>query len=257
MKQQIAVINFNTPELTEACILSIRKHGCDWPVVVFDNSCEMHYPEGQGLPERHIKARPFTKKMNGVKVINNRKGQLVDFEKELDVFTNKPLPHAAVNAYGSDRHMITVQKLWELLPEGFILVESDILVKTDIRALWNENYSFVGYVQKQQRGNKFGIGRILPMLCYFNVPKFVAEGVRYFDPERAWMLRPDLNDRTNWYDTGASLLEDVLSHTPRLRGLHVDIRPMVEHFGSGSWHGKDPKKWLDMNKNLWSTPQTT
>ena len=69
MKQKtVAIIHFNTPELTEALIKSIRKHGGEeYKVVIFDNSNE----------------RPFTKKMKGVKVINNRKGQIIDFEKEL------------------------------------------------------------------------------------------------------------------------------------------------------------------------------
>ena len=60
-----AIIHFNTPELTEALIKSIRKHGGEeYLVVIFDNSNE----------------RPFTKKMKGVKVINNRKGQIFDLE---------------------------------------------------------------------------------------------------------------------------------------------------------------------------------
>ena len=37
-RQTIAIVHYNTPELTEACIMSIRKTGCQWPVVVFDNS---------------------------------------------------------------------------------------------------------------------------------------------------------------------------------------------------------------------------
>jgi hypothetical protein len=148
--------------------------------------------------------------------------------------------------------MMTVDKLFDLLPDGFLLVESDVLIKADIRQMWREEYSFTAYVQKQQRGNKFGMGRILPMLCYLNVPKFKAEGVRYFDPSRAWMLYPDENDRRNWYDTGASLLEDVLSHRPRLKGLHVDIRPMVEHLGGASYKTlKGQAEWLNKHADLW------
>ena len=67
MKKQIAIVHYNTPEMTEALVKSIRKVGMDWPVVILDNSNE----------------RPFTKRMKGVKVLNNRKGQLIDFEKEL------------------------------------------------------------------------------------------------------------------------------------------------------------------------------
>ena len=31
--------------------------------------------------------------------------------------------------YGSDKHMMSVQKLWELIPDGFVLIDPDILVK--------------------------------------------------------------------------------------------------------------------------------
>ena len=113
MKQTIAIIHFNTPELTEACILSIRKQGIDWPVVVFDNSREVTWPAGEGMPERTIEAHPFTRRMKGVKVIDNTKGQQVDFEKALQAFPDKHKPHAEVNGWGSDCHMMTVEKLWD------------------------------------------------------------------------------------------------------------------------------------------------
>ena len=68
MKKNVAIIHFNTPELTEAAILSIRKHGGeDYEVTVFDNS----------------DARPFTKKMAGVTVIDNTLGQVIDLDAEL------------------------------------------------------------------------------------------------------------------------------------------------------------------------------
>ena len=235
--------------------MSIRKQGIDWPVVVFDNSQTVTMPAGDGMKERTIEARPFKKKMKGVRVIDNTEGQVVDFDKALQAFPERHEPHGAVNLWGSDRHMMTVEKLWELLPDGFILVESDVLVKADIRELWKDEYSFCAYVQRQQQGNRFKRGRILPMLCYMNVPKFRAEGVHYFDPDRSWMLHKGEMNPNNWYDTGASLLEDVLSHRPRLKGLHVDIRPMVEHLGGGSYTErglKEQAEWLKRNEGLWS-----
>ena len=255
MRQTIAIIHFNTPELTEACIMSIRKQGCYWPVVVFDNSRSVVFPPGDGMKERTIEARPFTKKMDGVTVIDNTQGQVIDFDKELAKFPDKHIPHGGVNNWGSDLHMMTVEKLWELLPDGFILVESDVLVKTDIRSLWREEYSFCAYVQKHQEGNRFRRGRILPMLCYFNVPKFREEGVHYFDPDRSWMLHQGEENPLNWYDTGASLLEDVLAHRPRLKGLHVDIRTMIEHLGGGSYYENEDQrreKWLKRHEQLWN-----
>ena len=180
MKRTIAIINFNTPELTEACILSIRRQGIDWPIVVFDNSMDVTWPAGEGMPERTLEAHPFSRKMKGVKVIDNTKGHVIDFEQFLSLYPdrNRQLGVWKSSVWGSAKHIVTVQKLWELLPDGFILVESDVLVKADITELWREEYSFCAYVQRQQRGNRFNIGRILPMLCYLNGPKFRAAGVR-------------------------------------------------------------------------------
>jgi len=51
-------------------------------------------------------------------------------------------------------------------------------------------------------------------------------------------------------------LEDVLSHRPRLKGLHVDIRPMVVHLGSASWKNatlKQQAEWLSQHRALWET----
>ena len=70
MKKTVAIVHYNTPELTEACILSIRKHGCDCPIVVFDNSREVTWPAGEDMPERTIEAHQFTRRMKGVKVID-------------------------------------------------------------------------------------------------------------------------------------------------------------------------------------------
>ena len=60
MKQKtIAIIHFNTPELTEAGIKSLRKHGGeDYRVIVFDNSSTLTLPDG-----KVIQARPFMAQM--------------------------------------------------------------------------------------------------------------------------------------------------------------------------------------------------
>ena len=264
MTKTIAIIHFNTPELTEACIMSIRKHGCDWPVVVFDNSADLIVPAGTGgnPEELLIKARPLKRRMKGVKVINNTKGQVIDFDKFLAEYPdrNSKLGVWKSSVWGSAKHIVTVQKLWELIPDGFILVESDILVKADIRELWQEQYSFVGYVQRNQEGNRFKVPRILPMLCYMNVPLLTKEGARYFDPDRCWGLKADYNDRRNWFDTGACLLDDVLRMRPRLKGLHLDINHYVKHYGGGSWHQDDVEHqldWLEDNEELWFTDPTS
>ncbi len=86
MKKTVAIINYNTPELTEAAILSLRKQ-CkeDYAVVVFDNSDK----------------RPFTKKMKGVRRIDNTKGQYVDFDAELAKYPDKQIEYNRIANWAS------------------------------------------------------------------------------------------------------------------------------------------------------------
>ena len=249
MKQkEVAIIHFNTPELTEAAVLSIRKHGGgDYHITIFDNSDK----------------RPFTKRMRGVDVIDNTKGQVINFDAELDKFPYKDRTIGCAKGceFGSAKHMMTVQKLWELLPEGFVLMESDILLKRDIEEFFAPQYSVYGYWQKAQPNNPFHIGRMLPMLCWMNVPMLRERGAKYFDPERTYGLLPGgRSNRNNWYDTGSVLLEDILNHRPHLKGYHRDIREFVEHYGSGSWANNDlcqQTAWLEKHHDLWQTDEKT
>ena len=90
MKKTICIVHFNTPKLTEACVRSIRKQGFEGRVVIFENSRSWVTREGE-----KIEAQPYpiaettgnkTKKRMGVgdvEIIDNSKGQLVDFDAEL------------------------------------------------------------------------------------------------------------------------------------------------------------------------------
>lgn len=241
MRQKtVAIIHYNTPELTMAAIGSLLKNGGGpFRVVVFDNSDQ----------------RPFEGATN-VQVFDNTKGQIIDFDAELEKYPERDLSIGCAKGceFGSVKHMMTVQKLWELLPQGFVLMESDVLIKKNIDEFFNEGYSVYGYCQKDQPSNPFHIGRMLPMLCWMNVPMLTREGAKYFDPTRTYGLLPGgRQNRNNWYDTGAVLLEDILTKRPRLKGYHRDIREFVEHYGSGSWKANDLNQqmaWLEQHKNL-------
>lgn len=239
MKKTVAIINYNTPELTEAAILSLRKQ-CkeDYAVVVFDNSDK----------------RPFTKKMKGVRRIDNTKGQFVDFDAELAKYPDKQIEYNRIANWASVKHMLSVQKLWELIPGGFILLESDVLLKCDIGFLWDEKYAACGRVQFF-KGRRIERDRLIPFLCYLNVPLLVANGARYFDPKRSWGLMKDDSNPCNWYDTGACVLEDIINTKPALVCRNYDnLDQMFVHFANGSWRRNDRDahlEWLRQNKKLW------
>ena len=250
-KRQVAIVHFNTPELTEACILSLRKHGGEeYQVTVFDNSTD------QTVDGEVRKARPFTKRMKGVKVINNRKGQVIDFEKELAKYPTKSEKAGCAKGcwFGSDVHMMTVQKLWELIPDGFVLLDSDVLIKQNIDWMWLEDQCCYGYVGK-------GTGlhlheRLVPMLLWINVPMCVAGGARFFDPDRAWALH-EYESRKNWWDTGAAFLDDIKRLKPQCHGKAMSremIKGAMEHYGGASWYKNDlemQQRWLNEHADLW------
>lgn len=243
-KRQVAIVHFNTPELTECAILSLRKHGGeDYQVTVFDNSDR----------------RPFIKHMDGVQVIDNTHGQVIDFDKELEAFPHR---FGTFNNFASDKHMMSIQKLWDLLPDGFLLMDSDILIQAPVDSMFEHpEHCVVGHIQEPQPGNRFGIGRLVPMLCYFNVPLIKKCGLTYFDPEKAWMLFDGgKENRNNWYDTGAAFLEQIREHKNGARGLRIDIRPLMVHLKSGSWRNGDLYNaicWLMEHKDLWKPEKYT
>jgi len=236
--KQVAIVHYNTPELAEACILSIRKNGGDdYRITVLDNSDK----------------RPFRKRMKGVKRIDNTKGQAIDFEAELAKYPDRATYHATMSNYGSMKHCMSVQYLWEALKEPFLLVESDVIVKADVSWMWQPEYAAVGRIQWTQPGNIHRIPRLLPLLCWMNVPLLVANGARYYDPMRCWAMQPGKNTRGNWYDTGAALLEDIINTKPQLVARNMKLVPYIEHLGRGSWNRDllGQLKWLDDNKDIW------
>lgn len=241
-KRHVAIVHYNTPELTEAGILSLRKRcGNLYDVTVFDNS----------------DSKPFRRDMQGVTVIDNTQGQIVNFDKELDAYPDKSWEMAWKSNYGSFKHIRSVQELWEYLPDGFILMESDILIAKPIDFLWDERYAACGKVQ-WFRGRSREKDRLLPFLCYLNVPLLSANGARYFDPSRCWALQSGgMENPANWYDTGASLLEDIIKTKPALVArLYSDLDSYYIHYKGGSWRKNDEehrRRWVEEHSELWDT----
>jgi len=222
----VAVVHYNTPELTEAAILSLKKHTPGCRVYVFDNSDK----------------KPFVTKMDNVEVIDNTKGQLIDFEKVLEAYPEKWERDVKKSNYGSAKHSLSVEKLMELIPEGFVLMDSDVLFKGSIKKLWNRSVACAGTEEV-----KHNIPLLMPFLCYINVPVIAENGITYFNGEKMWALS---NVEPNqYYDTGAWFLEQVRSKN--LPVEYVNIWQYVIHLGHGSWRGQNSEKWLKENEHLW------
>lgn len=227
-RRDIAIVHYNTPELTEAAIRSLNRYTPGYYVTVFDNSDK----------------KPFKTKLRNVKVIDNTKGQVIDFEAELAKYPDKDETDIAIANYGSAKHTMSVQKLMELLPDGFILMDSDVLVKKNFDRLWDKNFACGGKVVQKK-----GIDLLRPFLCWINVPMLRSCGVTYFNGSKMWALSKE--EPNTHYDTGAWFLEDVTKR--RLPIGYVDIDAYILHFGHGSWGKKEDESemWLKENEALW------
>lgn len=222
------IVHFNTPELTTATIRSLRKHTPECRITVFDNS------------DRH----PFTK-MDGVFIMDNTKGHLIDFDAFLREFPQKV--NTTTNNWGSAKHCKTIDFLWGVFPDGFVLVDSDVLFKKSIADLPDKTKAFTGEVYQNLLNPCEWIPRVLPFLCWINVPLCRENGIHYFDAKRNWKLYP--GDSTNWYDTGASFFEDCANL--RLRYKPIVLDDYIEHFQGGSYLVKNAAEWLEKNRKLY------
>lgn len=234
MVKNVCIVHFNTPELTSAAIKSIKRVTPDCNITVFDNSDSKPFP-----------------KTDGVQIIDNTKSQVIDFKEFLDRYPDRL--RTTANDWGSAKHCYTVQKLWDYFPDGFVLMDSDIIVKKDFSCFFDESVAFSGEEHCNPKNVHKLVPRLLPFICWINVKMCRENGVRYFDEKRCWKLGPSKNPH-DWYDTGASFLEDCKKIS--LPSKQIKIFEYIEHLGSGSWIGTPYKAWLEKHKNYYEDMKT-
>ena len=254
-RKTICIVHYNTPELTKAAVLSIRKQGGgDYRVVIFENSCDAKLAHGESR-----EARPFAglladeqtrKALGEVEIIDNSRGQLVDFDAELAKYKkDKDQGYSKGCNFGSVKHMLSVEWLLQNMEEPFVLMDSDILLKAPIDDMFDDQYTAIGATDSGM--NVYGISRLIPFLCYINAPECRRLGLHYFDPDRAWAIIGGKVLYGKHYDTGASFNED-LKKCPQAKVKHIDITKKMIHMGSGSWLWKHKTdEWLAANAWLW------
>lgn len=232
MEINVLIVHFNTPELITAAIKSINKN-TKCKIYVFENSDK----------------RPFVNSFDNVEIIDNTKGQIIDFEKWLAQYPNRFNSISyGINNFGSPKHCISIQKGLEIINKPLILLDSDILLKKDISELVDLNYIYVADQHTRKR-----ITRVLPYICFINVPMLKEKGIGFFNENKMHGLGK--NPKAELMDTGASFYEDTLNE-PHKR---INCYEYIEHYGSGSWNNitkkrrdiTPPEVWINKNKNLW------
>jgi hypothetical protein len=226
MTKHVAIVHYNTPELTMAAVKSIWKNVPDAKVTVFDNSDKRPFPP-----------------MGGVLVVDNTSGQVVDFDKMLDKYPNK-IPTAC--NWGSEKHIASVEYIMDMFPAGFVLADSDILVKADFSSFYDESVAWVGGIEHHPRF-WFQAVRCYPFLLWVNVPMLRENGIRFF--HEGYVYKMSHMGQPPYYDTGGSLLKDC--NEAGLPGREVNLDDYIKHLGGASCYKTNWEEWLKLNRNLY------
>ena len=231
MNKNVLIVNYNTNKLTQSCIKSVNKHTPGCKIYVFDNSDK----------------EPFVNIFDNVKVIDNTKGQIINFDEWLKKYPNKNSSGGRLNKWGSAKHCYTIQKFMDMVNEPFVLLDSDVLIKKDFSDLFDEKYVYVSEIRIQ--GNST-IKRVIPFICFINTKLCKENNIHYFNENRMHGLcKRDVYKNGDHYDTGSNFYLEA----EKLEHREIKCDDYIVHFGSASWKSKSisAEKWLMLYKNLY------
>lgn len=227
MSKKILIVNYNTTLLTQCCIKSVNKFTPGCKIYVFDNSDK----------------EPFVNIFENVEVIDNTKGKIIDFNKWLEKYPNRKRSFGKTNDYASAKHAYTVEKALGIINDNVLLLDSDVLVKRDISDLFDNNYIYIGDVEKWQN-----VPRVIPYILFINYNLCKEKNVHFFNEDYMHGLyKTSAGDK---YDTGANFYRE----TEKLKFKNIKHGDYVEHLKNASWRNTMLRKsdeWLKVNKNLW------
>lgn len=193
---------------------------------------------------------PFKNTYDFVQIIDNTKGQIIDFNKWIESINGRDEAVGKSNNYASAKHCYTIDKCIELIKNPFVLLDSDVLIKRNFADLCDESCIFSGEPALTGASKK----RVLPFICYINAPMCLANHIHYFSQERMHGLNKGKTQ--NLYDTGASFYEDA----HYLKHKVINHKDYVVHLKAGSWNGKKTDnltadEWLNKYRLLWNTEE--
>ena len=234
MDRNIFIVHYNTPELTSALVRSINLHTKGTRITILDNS----------------DVKPFTDEFPNVSVLDNTKGQLIDFEYVLSQYPLRHISGGSRNRWASAKHCYSIE--WYIMntEDPFMLMDSDILLKRDISPLFDDSVIYVGEVAGAV--SSVSTQRVLPFMCYINVPMMKENLIRYFSGDRMHGLNGKTKE--DKYDTGGSFFED----TAHLRHRDIVLDDYIVHYKAGSWDSSKKltrqmtqDEWLKEHRRLW------
>lgn len=227
----ILIIHYNTPELTEALVKSINKNIDKCNIYIFDNSDK----------------KPFINTFDNVTIFDNTKCEIINFNDILKKFPNSKNSWGKHSNYASFKHCISVDKCMDLINDNFILLDSDVLLKKNIEELFDDNYYSIGEVKDWSWGNglhdkEYPIHkRILPFITFINVKKCKENGIRYYNPEfmdGLYESEPRNSSKEqiekDSYDTGCWFFKAITGKPIK----EIKWEDYVVHFGGGSYVSK-------------------
>lgn len=234
------IIHYNTPFLTHCLIRSIQKNVRNCYIYIFDNS------------DRDPIYTYLDDLAAEIDIIDNTRGQIIDFDEFLGEFPNRSSKEGGRCI--SARHCLSVDMCMDIIDDGFILLDSDVLITRDVTEIWNEKLIFVGEPQKQ---DYVDVVRLLPYFCYINVEMCKIHNIRYFNS--SFMHGLNVNDPVGYlYDTGAFFYRGARHYPHRT----ICIDDYIVHYKGGSWdclhpsntkeHGSMlPQTWLQLHRRYW------
>lgn len=219
LKCSFFIVNYNTSKLINLLIKSIHKFvkSIDYDIWIFDNSDKEHL----------ILEEPW----EDVHILDNTKGQLVDYNKELKKYVEmKYFKNFA--GFISLKHALAVQYglLDTEISDNFILCDSDVLFINDIDFLTNADKITIGSIETKAGD----IERLAPYMCYINRSLVNKFGISYFDSLRFHGCKRKNGTTRTGYDTGASFLEDCKTKAGNNLISVINIYNYCIHLGSGS-----------------------
>ena len=238
---KVCIVNFNTQRFTDVAIMSLNKHtpGCE--VFVFDNSDK----------------EPYINHFSNVKVLDNTKGQIINFDKWLEKYPKRNASGGKVNKWASAKHCYTIDKLMDIIGDNFVLLDSDVIILRDIRDIVDESCIFAGEIMTQPYPGR-GIQRVLPYICYINVRMCKEKGVRYFNENYMHGLHNTVkNPQCDVYDTGSNFYREA----SKFRYKTIKCDDYISHYKAGSWEERKyvrsvsketPEAWLERFRVHWN-----